>query len=187
MTASPKGIREGALRGLRHEHELRSVHRLDVEVPDDCLSLRHHITSPAATSCGYRLSPTSQPGSAADRHAPSVAKRTTNVPFGNVLRVCAAALEHLAERPDLACNQVCAESSEARVVVVSEYVELSYAEDLSAAGGGGIGYLLKDRVERVAAGGMVIEPDRGIRADRPPRRPNPGAHYTRAGGPRAGG
>jgi len=57
---------------------------------------------------------------------------------------------------------------EARVIVLSQYVELSYAEDLLADGGGGIGYLLKDRVsdieefvesvERVAGGGTVIDP-----------------------------
>ncbi len=57
---------------------------------------------------------------------------------------------------------------EARVMVLSQYVELSYAEDLLADGNGGIGYLLKDRVsdieefvdsvERVAAGGTVIDP-----------------------------
>ena len=64
--------------------------------------------------------------------------------------------------------EVRAEWSEARVIVLSQYVELSYAEDLLADGGGGIGYLLKDRVsdieeflgaiERVAAGGTVIDP-----------------------------
>jgi DNA-binding NarL/FixJ family response regulator len=57
---------------------------------------------------------------------------------------------------------------QARVMVLSQYVELSYAEDLLADGEGGIGYLLKDRVsdvedfvasaERVAAGGTVIDP-----------------------------
>lgn len=57
---------------------------------------------------------------------------------------------------------------EARVMVLSQYVELSYAEDLLADGNGGIGYLLKDRVsdieefveslERVAGGGTVIDP-----------------------------
>ena len=56
----------------------------------------------------------------------------------------------------------------ARVVVLSQYVELSYAEDLLADGQGGIGYLLKDRVSdiddflgaiaRVADGGTVIDP-----------------------------
>jgi DNA-binding NarL/FixJ family response regulator len=57
---------------------------------------------------------------------------------------------------------------DARVMVLSQYVELSYAEDLLADGRGGMGYLLKDRVsdvkdflsavERVAAGGTVIDP-----------------------------
>lgn len=57
---------------------------------------------------------------------------------------------------------------QARVIVLSQYVELSYAEDLLADGRGGIGYLLKDRVsdiddfvgsiERVALGGTVIDP-----------------------------
>ena len=35
---------------------------------------------------------------------------------------------------------------EARIMVLSQYVEVSYADDLLAAGEGGIGYLLKDRV-----------------------------------------
>jgi len=46
------------------------------------------------------------------------------------------------------------------VLVLSQYVEVSYADDLLAttggAGGGGIGYLLKDRV---AAGGTVLDPE----------------------------
>ena len=51
--------------------------------------------------------------------------------------------------------------------VLSQYVEVSYADDLLADGRGGIGYLLKDRVSevsdfldglsRVAAGGTVLE------------------------------
>ena len=57
------------------------------------------------------------------------------------------------------------------VLVLSQYVEVSYADDLLAtgAGGGGIGYLLKDRVaaidefldalNRVATGGTVLDPE----------------------------
>ncbi|GHJ51215.1 DNA-binding response regulator [Nonomuraea sp. TT08I-71] len=60
------------------------------------------------------------------------------------------------------------------VLVLSQYVEVSYADDLLAttgggAGGGGIGYLLKDRVAaidefldalaRVAGGGTVLDPE----------------------------
>ncbi|MBM7491109.1 DNA-binding NarL/FixJ family response regulator [Micromonospora luteifusca] len=57
------------------------------------------------------------------------------------------------------------------ILVLSQYVEVSYADDLLATGGagGGIGYLLKDRVaaidefldtlRRVAAGGTVLDPE----------------------------
>jgi DNA-binding NarL/FixJ family response regulator len=55
------------------------------------------------------------------------------------------------------------------ILVLSQYVEVSYADDLLADGRGGIGYLLKDRVsdvsdfldglERVANGGTVLDPE----------------------------
>ncbi len=55
------------------------------------------------------------------------------------------------------------------VLVLSQYVEVSYADDLLADGRGGIGYLLKDRVSdvsnfldglsRVAGGGTVLDPE----------------------------
>ncbi len=55
------------------------------------------------------------------------------------------------------------------VLVLSQYVEESYAGDLLADGAGGVGYLLKDRVsaladlsdalERVASGGTVLDPE----------------------------
>jgi DNA-binding NarL/FixJ family response regulator len=54
------------------------------------------------------------------------------------------------------------------MIVLSQYVELSYADELLATGEGGTGYLLKDRVsdideflasvERVAGGGAVLDP-----------------------------
>ncbi len=57
---------------------------------------------------------------------------------------------------------------EARIVVLSQYVEVSYADDLLATGDGGVGYLLKDRVSdlddflaaiaAVAAGGTALDP-----------------------------
>jgi DNA-binding NarL/FixJ family response regulator len=56
----------------------------------------------------------------------------------------------------------------ARIMVLSQYVELSYADDLLATGDGGVGYLLKDRVSdvddflralaEVAAGGTMLDP-----------------------------
>jgi len=55
------------------------------------------------------------------------------------------------------------------VLVLSQYVEESYAGDLLADGSGGVGYLLKDRVsalddlsdalQRVASGGTVLDPE----------------------------
>jgi len=55
------------------------------------------------------------------------------------------------------------------VLVLSQYVEVSYADDLLADGRGGVGYLLKDRVAdvgdfldglaRVAGGGTALDPE----------------------------
>ena len=57
---------------------------------------------------------------------------------------------------------------DARLMVLSQYVEVSYADDLLATGDGGVGYLLKDRVgdldqflgaaAAVAAGGTALDP-----------------------------
>ena len=56
----------------------------------------------------------------------------------------------------------------ARIMVLSQYVEVSYADDLLASGDGGVGYLLKDRVSdlddflgalaTVADGGTALDP-----------------------------
>jgi DNA-binding NarL/FixJ family response regulator len=58
---------------------------------------------------------------------------------------------------------------DARILIVSQYVERAYATDLLADGRGGVGYLLKDRitalddflaaVDRVAAGGTAMDPE----------------------------
>lgn len=55
------------------------------------------------------------------------------------------------------------------ILLLSQYVEGAYAQELLASGSGGIGYLLKDRVasleelqdavERIAAGGTVLDPE----------------------------
>ena len=55
------------------------------------------------------------------------------------------------------------------ILVLSQYVEVSYADDLLADRAGGVGYLLKDRVseiaefldalDRVAGGGTVLDPE----------------------------
>ncbi|MEU6621414.1 response regulator transcription factor [Streptomyces litmocidini] len=55
------------------------------------------------------------------------------------------------------------------VLVLSQYVEQTYASELLSGGGGGVGYLLKDRIsrvdeflealDRVAGGGTALDPD----------------------------
>ncbi len=55
------------------------------------------------------------------------------------------------------------------ILLLSQYVEVAYAQELLSSGRGGIGYLLKDRVaslaqlqdavERIAAGGTVLDPE----------------------------
>ncbi|MBE1492229.1 response regulator transcription factor [Plantactinospora soyae] len=68
-----------------------------------------------------------------------------------------------------AALRIRAAEPDARVLIVSQYVERAYAAELLADGRGGVGYLLKDRVtalddfldaiERVAAGGTVMDPE----------------------------
>ncbi|CAN5582177.1 response regulator transcription factor [soil metagenome] len=55
------------------------------------------------------------------------------------------------------------------ILLLSQYVEVAYAQELLSSGSGGIGYLLKDRVaslaelqdavQRIAAGGTVLDPE----------------------------
>ena len=58
---------------------------------------------------------------------------------------------------------------EVGILLLSQYVEVAYAQELLSSGRGGVGYLLKDRVasleqlrdavERIAAGGTVLDPE----------------------------
>ncbi|BDZ46455.1 response regulator transcription factor [Naasia aerilata] len=55
------------------------------------------------------------------------------------------------------------------ILLLSQYVEVAYAQELLGSGRGGVGYLLKDRVaslaeledaiERIAGGGTVLDPE----------------------------
>lgn len=68
-----------------------------------------------------------------------------------------------------AAVEVRAADPEAKVLVLSQYVVLAYADELLADGRGGVGYLLKDRVSRmdqflgavevVADGGTSLDPE----------------------------
>ncbi len=88
-------------------------------------------------------------------HAPDLAVVDIRMPPTNTDDGLRAAVQIRGERP------------ETGVLVLSQYVEMSYAEELLAAGDGAVGYLLKDRVsdldklarslETVAAGGTVLD------------------------------
>ena len=94
---------------------------------------------------------------AARAERPDVAIVDVRLPPGFRDEGIRAALELRATMPELA------------ILVVSQYVEHAYASELLAAGGGGIGYLLKDRimhvddfvdaVRRVATGGTALDPE----------------------------
>ncbi|MGA4506512.1 response regulator [Propionibacteriaceae bacterium G1746] len=111
----------------------------------------------------------------------------------------------LASRPDLvisdirmppshtdeglqAAMRIRADWPDAPILLLSQYVVLSYATDLLSSGTGAIGYLLKDRVsdidtfldavDRVAAGGMVLDPEVVAQVMRRGRRDDPVATLT---------
>lgn len=94
---------------------------------------------------------------AAAAHRPDVSIVDVRMPPTHTDEGLRAAVEVRAARPG------------APVLVLSQYVEVSYADDLLADRRGGVGYLLKDRVaditdfvsslERVAAGGTVLDPE----------------------------
>ncbi|MER7051493.1 response regulator transcription factor [Streptomyces sp. NPDC000351] len=94
---------------------------------------------------------------AIDEHEPDVAILDVRMPPTHTDEGVRAAVEARRRRPELA------------VLVLSAYVEQSFATDLLTGGVGGIGYLLKERVgrveefmralRRVAAGGTAIDPE----------------------------
>ncbi|MEU6701592.1 response regulator transcription factor [Pseudonocardia sp. NPDC046786] len=89
-------------------------------------------------------------------HRPEVAVVDVRMPPSFTDEGLRAALEIRSQYPEIG------------ILVLSQYVEESYATDLLEAGGG-VGYLLKDRVSkladlsdaltRVAAGGTVLDPE----------------------------
>lgn len=89
--------------------------------------------------------------------APDIVVTDVRMPPGNTDDGMRAALELRSRYPQLP------------VLVLSQYVADAYASQLLESGQGGVGYLLKDRVGRVAdfmhsvqavaAGGIVIDPD----------------------------
>jgi DNA-binding NarL/FixJ family response regulator len=94
---------------------------------------------------------------AAERHRPDLAIVDVRMPPTHTDEGLRAAIEARARVPEMA------------ILVLSQYVEERYASDLLAAGGAGIGYLLKERVadvgefvesvRRVAEGGTAFDPE----------------------------
>jgi DNA-binding NarL/FixJ family response regulator len=95
---------------------------------------------------------------AAAEHVPDVSIVDVRMPPTHTDEGLRAAVAIRAERPG------------APLLVLSQYVEMSYADDLLADRRGAIGYLLKDRVADIAeflealgrvAGGTVLDPGGG--------------------------
>jgi DNA-binding NarL/FixJ family response regulator len=90
-------------------------------------------------------------------HGPDIAVIDVRLPPGYRDEGLRAAIEARKRRPELP------------VLVLSQYVEQTYAAELLAGGARGVGYLLKDRIgrvdefldalQRVAAGGTALDPE----------------------------
>lgn len=93
---------------------------------------------------------------AVERHHPDLAVVDVRMPPSHTDEGLRAAVEARRRAPGT------------RIMVLSQYVEVSYADDLLASGEGGVGYLLKDRVsdirtfldavDSVASGGTALDP-----------------------------
>jgi DNA-binding NarL/FixJ family response regulator len=131
-----------------------------VVVADDSVLMREGVVR-LLEEAGHEV--VAQAGDADDlmrkvrAHKPDVAVVDIRMPPTNTDDGLRAALALRAELPDTG------------VLVLSQYVEEGYAVDLLSEGGGGVGYLLKDRVgeislftdavERVASGGSALDPE----------------------------
>jgi DNA-binding NarL/FixJ family response regulator len=134
---------------------------LRVVVADDSVLLREGIVRLLDESDDFEV--VAQAGDAEDllrkvsAHRPDVAVVDIRMPPTNTDDGLRAALEIRANQPGTS------------VLVLSQYVEEGYALELVGDSGGGVGYLLKDRVadvevfvdavKRVAGGGSALDPE----------------------------
>jgi DNA-binding NarL/FixJ family response regulator len=131
-----------------------------VVIAEDLTLLREGIAA-LLTDCGYDVLASVGDGvallAALEQHCPDIALVDVRMPPTQTDEGVRAALEARRRWPGLS------------VLILSQYVEERYAYDLLAGGARGVGYLLKDRIadvdqflaaiERVAAGGTVIDPE----------------------------
>ena len=92
-----------------------------------------------------------------EEHRPDISIVDVRMPPTHTDEGIRASVELRAEHPD------------AKILVLSQYVEERYAKELLADGRGGVGYLLKERiadvsefvdaVQRVASGGTALDPE----------------------------
>ena len=131
-----------------------------IVIADDAVLLREGAARLLADA-GFEV--VGQAGDAEDllrkvrAHKPDVAIVDVRMPPDNTDDGLRAALTIRAELPDVG------------ILLLSQYVEDRYLSELLAGGAEGVGYLLKDRladvdrlteaVERVAAGGSVLDPE----------------------------
>ena len=133
---------------------------LRVVVADDSVLLREGLVR-LLTESGHDVVAAVGDGpslvEAVERHTPDISVVDVRMPPSHTDEGLRAAVEARHRVPG------------SPVLVLSQYVELSYADDLLADRVGGVGYLLKDRVaavaefldalQRVASGGMVLDPE----------------------------
>jgi DNA-binding NarL/FixJ family response regulator len=134
--------------------------RLRVIVADDSILLREGLIR-LLSEADYEVVAAvgDAPGllSAVDEHRPDVAVVDVRMPPTMTDDGLRAAVAARAQHPDLG------------VLMLSAYIELSYADALLSDGRGRVGYLLKDRVSSldrlsdalrtIAAGGTVLDPE----------------------------
>lgn len=133
---------------------------LRVVIADDAVLLREGLVR-LLTEQGHEVVAVVGDGpslvSAAAHHRPDISIVDVRMPPSHTDEGLRAAVEVRAARPG------------APLLVLSQYVELSYADDLLADRRGAVAYLLKDRVaaidefldtlDRVARGGTVLDPE----------------------------
>jgi DNA-binding NarL/FixJ family response regulator len=133
---------------------------VQVVIADDAVLLREGLVRLLAEN-GHRVVAAVGDGpslvAAVTEHRPDVSIVDVRMPPSHTDEGLRAAVEARARIPGTP------------VLVLSQYVEVSYAEDLLADRRGGVGYLLKDRVAevgefldalaRVARGATVLDPD----------------------------